>query len=102
MATFIKLNSQEKQSAEKMIHYVVLQLPYSEKYLTVHQFHLHTGIQNAVCPWPGLYCERRLVNFSSAVQCYPLWAERNLSVATGTVLSCKACENTLCPVGTES
>lgn len=51
---------------------------------------------------PSNYCERRWVNFSFAVKFYPLWDERNLSVITWTVLSCKACENTLCPVGTES
>lgn len=48
------------------------------------------------------YCERRWVNYSFAIKFSPPWDERNLSVITWTVLSCKACENTLYPVGTES
>lgn len=51
---------------------------------------------------PCNYCDRWWVNYSFAIKFYPLWDERNLSVRTWTVLSCKACKNTLCPVGTES
>lgn len=47
------------------------------------------------------YCEAE-GELQWAVKSYPLEDERNLRVTTQTVLSYAGCENTLCPVVTES
>lgn len=103
MDTFIKLNNKKAVCRKKrfiMLCFSIFTLdsifpgvvPFISKSSKLQSFSVPSS----------KYCERRWVNYSFAVKFYPPQDERNLSVITWTVLSCKACENTLYPVGTES
>lgn len=103
MATFIKLNNQKVVCRKKWLMTPFFRTVTLDSILLRIRSTYKRGIWRTTsqCPAFQLLWEEML-NHSSAVKSYPLWDERSLSVATWTGLSCKACENTLCPVGTES
>ena len=103
MDTFIKLNNKKAVCRKKrfiMLCFSIFTL--DSIFPGVVPFISKSSKLQSLSVPSSKYCERRWVNYSFAVKFYPLRDERNLSVITWTVLSCKACENTLYPVGTES